>query len=290
MLIAQLTDLHIGFERDNPDELNSARLTQALKWLKAQERQPDMLLLTGDLTEHGDIASYERLRSAVAGCGFPVHLCVGNHDDRAALKQVFPETPVEDGFVQYVVDTPEVRIIVLDTLDPGHHGGAFCERRMAWLKAKLAEVPDKPILLALHHPPIETGIAWMTTHPQEPWVAMIDAAIGDRDDVTMICGHIHRSITTRWKGRTLSVAPSSAPQVAINLSAMDPEQPDDRAMIVVELPGIAFHLWTGDAFVTHHAAIGAPPVLAKFDAGLQPFVRQVHAEHAAIDARGTVAA
>ena len=279
MLIAQLTDLHVGFDRDNPDELNFARLTQALSWLHAQHRLPDMLLLTGDLTEHGDAASYRRLAEAIAGCAFPVHLCVGNHDNRAVLAETIGSVPIDDGFVQYVIDTAEVRIIILDTLEPGHHGGAFCQRRADWLRARLDEAPGKPILLALHHPPIETGIAWMTTHPKEPWVAMLDTAIGDRADVTMICGHIHRSILTRWRGRTLSVAPSTAPQVAIDLSAIDPDYPDGRAMIVAELPGVVFHLWTGEGFVSHHASAGMPPVIARFDAALQPFIRQVHAEH-----------
>jgi len=290
VLIAQLTDLHVGFEQGNPDELNFARLTQALNWLNGPGRQPDMLLLTGDLTEYGDVASYRRLRTLIADCAFPVHLCVGNHDDRDALKQVFPEVPVNDGFVQYVVDTAKARIIVLDTLDPGHHGGAFCERRAAWLSTQLDGAAGKPVLIVLHHPPIETGIPWMTTHPQEEWVTRIDAAIGNRSGVTMICGHVHRSITTSWKGRALSIAPSTAPQVALDLSPMDPEQPDGRAMIVAELPGIALHLWTGDTFVTHHATAGTPRIMAKFDGALQPFVRQVHAEHAAIDAEGVRAA
>lgn len=284
MLIAQLTDLHVGYHGDASDEPNLVRLNAAIDWLKAQGRAPDLLLLTGDLTEHGDVASYERLRDAIAGLSFPVHLCVGNHDDRAALLRVFPETGSADGFIQYVVDRPEARIIVLDTLEPGHHGGAFCDIRADWLRARLAEASDKPVLIVLHHPPIDTGIAWLTTHPLEPWVAMLDAAIGDRADITMICGHIHRSITTRWRGRGLSIAPSTAPQVALNLSAIDAEKPDGRAMIVAEAPGVALHLWTGESFVTHHAAAAQAPVIASFDAGIQPFVRQVQAEHAAISA------
>jgi 3',5'-cyclic AMP phosphodiesterase CpdA len=137
MLIAQLTDIHLGFEIDMPDELNRKRLDQAIEWLERQPVKPDMLFLTGDLTDRGDIASYERLRDAISGCSYPVYLCVGNHDDRAALRHVFPHVPAPDGFVQYVVDTPEVTFIVIDTLEDGHHGGAYCETRTAWLRARL---------------------------------------------------------------------------------------------------------------------------------------------------------
>ncbi|KQX18473.1 MULTISPECIES: phosphodiesterase [unclassified Sphingomonas] len=283
MLIAQLTDLHIGFDLDNPDELNFHRVASAIDYVKGLSVVPDRLFLTGDLTDNGDIASYERLRGLIDGCGFPVHLCTGNHDDRAAMKQVFPDLPVEDGFVQYVIDEAEVRIIVLDTLDPGHHGGAFCRRRAGWLKARLAEMPGKPVLIVLHHPPIETGIPWMTAHPTEPWVVMLDKAIGNRPDVTMISGHIHRSITTSWHGRMLAVAPSTAPQVALEMAPIDPECPDERPMIVAEQPGVALHLWTGEGFVTHHAQVGAPDVLARYDRRLQPLVQALAEEHETIE-------
>ncbi len=283
MLIAQLTDLHIGFDLENPDELNFRRVASAIDYVKSLSVTPDRLFLTGDLTDHGDLKSYFRLKGLIENCGFPVHLCVGNHDDRAMLKQVFPELPVDDGFVQYVIDEPEVRIIVLDTLDPGHHGGAFCRRRAGWLRARLLEVPNKPVLIVLHHPPIETGIPWMTALPTEPWVVMLDQAIGDRQNVLMISGHIHRSITTQWRGRMLAVAPSTAPQVALEMAPMDPETPDDRAMIVAELPGVALHLWTGESFVTHNAQVGAPDILARYDRNLQPLVQALAEEHHTVD-------
>lgn len=279
MLFAQLTDLHIGFEKNNPDELNFRRVAAAIDYVKGLALPPDRLFLTGDLTDHGDQESYERLRDLIAGCAFPVHLCTGNHDDRAAMRAVFPDLPMQDGFVQYVIDEPGVRIIVLDTLDPGHHGGAFCQRRAAWLKARLAEVPGLPVMIVLHHPPIETGIPWMTAHPTEPWVVMLDKAIGDRPNVTMISGHIHRSITTQWHGRMLAVAPSTAPQVALEMAPIDPACPDERPMIVAEHPGVALHLWNGEGFVTHHAQVGAPDVLARFDRRLQPLVQALAEEH-----------
>jgi len=289
MLIAQLTDLHIGFDFDDPDELNVRRVAAAITYVKNLTVKPDMLMLTGDLTDHGDFASYRRLRDLIADCPFPVHLVVGNHDDRVAISKIFPDLEVNDGFVQYVIDRDEVRIIVLDTLDAGHHGGAFCQRRASWLRARLAEVPGKPVMIVLHHPPIETGIPWMTANPAEAWVNALDRAIGDRPNVTMIAGHIHRSITTNWRGRILAIAPSTAPQVALELAPIDPAVPDERPMIVAEQPGVALHLWTGQSFVTHHAQVGSPDVLARYDRNLQPLVKALAEEHSTTE-RGAAAA
>jgi 3',5'-cyclic AMP phosphodiesterase CpdA len=279
MLIAQLTDLHLGFETGNPDELNARRLNIALDWLGNLAVRPDMLFLSGDLADRGEIESYERLRDKIRALAFPVYLCVGNHDDRAALRHAFPHLPNVNGFVQYVVDRPEVRFIVLDTVDDGLHGGAFCSSRATWLREQLDAVPGKPVMIVLHHPPIETGIPWMTSGPMEPWVIALDAVIGDRPGVTLICGHIHRSITTNWRGRMLAISPSTAPQVALEMAPIDAERPDGRRMIVAEAPGAALHLWTGETFVTHHVSIGDYPVLARFDDKLQPLVRSLRDEY-----------
>ena len=73
MLIAQLTDIHLGFVPDDPDELNRRRLDRAIAALLAHDPLPDLLLATGDLTDLGDPASYARLREAFAALPFPEH-------------------------------------------------------------------------------------------------------------------------------------------------------------------------------------------------------------------------
>ena len=68
MLIAQITDIHLGFEPDNPAEFNRKRLDQTLRTLVAMNPQPDLLLATGDLADTGDDdASSRRLKKARAG-------------------------------------------------------------------------------------------------------------------------------------------------------------------------------------------------------------------------------
>ncbi len=90
MIIAQITDVHIGFDQGNPDEINRLRLDRTLKELAEATLLPDLLLATGDLTDHGDIPSYEALRDAFAGLPFPVWPCMGNHDQRDNFRAIFP--------------------------------------------------------------------------------------------------------------------------------------------------------------------------------------------------------
>jgi 3',5'-cyclic AMP phosphodiesterase CpdA len=279
MLIAQVTDIHLGFEPDNPAEFNRKRLDQVIRQLCAMKPRPDMLLATGDLVDRGDGESYRRLRNAFAGCPFPVFYCLGNHDVRENFVQWFPETPTADGFVQYEHETPDLRILFLDTLEEGRHGGAFCETRANWLKARLAEKPDTKTLIIMHHPPVEVGVEWMNTHPGEPWVQRVAEAMDGHDQIVgIICGHVHRAITVGWRGKTIAICASTAPQVALDLSRIDPENPDGRPMIIADPPAFALHRWNGQELVSHFDNADEHVVLARFDAKMQDLVRSLLGE------------
>ena len=279
MLMAQITDIHLGFDPDNPTEFNRKRLDQALKTICDMTPRPDLLLATGDLVDRGDQDSYRRLESALSALPFPVHMCLGNHDLRAPFRKQFPNVPTVGGFVQYEVDTPELRLLFLDTLEEGRHGGAFCEVRAKWLADRLAENNDKPTILILHHPPIESGIDWMDTHPDEPWVARLADTVAGHDNVKgMITGHLHRNISTWWQDISLAICASTAPQVALDLDPIDPDNPDGRNMIVADAPAIALHWWNGRQLVSHFETAEDHVLLARYDEDLQPLVRALLAE------------
>ena len=279
MLIAQITDVHLGFDPDNPGELNRQRLDQVLNVLCQGPNRPDLLLATGDLADKGDPESYRQLKEALGICPFPVWPCLGNHDDRTNFLQQFPEIPTADGFAQYEVDLGPLRLIVLDTLEEGRHGGAFCDTRVRWLTERLDEQVEKPVIVVMHHPPFEAGIQWMDIHPEEPWVRRVASALAGRGQVrAVLCGHLHRPMVTQWSGTTLAVCPSTAPQLALDLRPIDPDAPDGRAMIVADPPGFAFHWWNGRDLVTHFETADDHVALAKFDARMQPLVRGLFSE------------
>jgi 3',5'-cyclic-AMP phosphodiesterase len=279
VLIAQVTDVHLGFEPNNPSEFNRKRLDQVINQLSSMSPRPDMLLATGDLVDRGDPASYRNLKNALSKCPFPVWPCVGNHDSRDNFLDCFPHLPVVDGFIQYEVDTPDLRFLMLDTLEEGRHGGAYCEVRAAWLKARLAEKTDRPTVIVMHHPPVEIGIDWMNTHPEEPWVARFAGAIESaRQIVGIVCGHVHRPISVGWRGNTVSICPSTAPQVALDLRPIDPEKPDDRPMIIADPPAFALHFWNNREFVTHFENADEHVMLAKFDTKMQGLVKSLMGE------------
>ncbi|MXP39578.1 phosphodiesterase [Erythromicrobium ramosum] len=282
MLIAQMTDIHVGFAPDErPEELNLIRFRATLARLLNGPNRPDLLVLSGDITDHGDLESFAKTAELLKDCPCPIIPLVGNHDSRAGLLSAFPQVaPAEGGFLHYVVEAPlGLRIICLDTLEDGRHGGAFCEARAEWLAARLAEAPDTPTLIFMHHPPVVAGIDWMDPAPDEPWIIRLREVLEGQHQVQAIhCGHLHRQITTQVAGIPLGVTPSVAPLVAMDLNPIDKDVPDNRELITTEPPTYALHRWDGVRLVSHYERVGDWEVLARFHAGLQPMIEGMFAE------------
>jgi len=282
VLIAQMTDIHVGFApHEGPEELNLTRFRATLARLLNGPNRPDMLVLSGDITDHGDAESFAKTAALLRDCPFQIVPLVGNHDSREGLLGAFPQVvPADGGFLHYVIDAPlGLRVICLDTLEDGRHGGAFCEARADWLAARLAEAPDAPTMIFMHHPPIVSGVDWMDPLPDEPWILRLrEVLTGQRQVQAIHCGHLHRPITTQFAGIPLGVTPSVAPLVAMDLSPIDADTPDDRELITTEPPTYALHRWDGAALVSHYERVGDWQVLARFHAGLQPMIRGMFAE------------
>jgi 3',5'-cyclic-AMP phosphodiesterase len=282
VLIAQMTDIHVGFApEEHPEELNLTRFRATLQRLIHGPNRPDMLVLSGDITDHGDAESFAKTATLLAECPFPILPMVGNHDSREGLLGAFPQVvPAEDGFLHYVIEAGMgLRVICLDTLEDGRHGGAFCDVRARWLATRLTEAPDAPTLIFMHHPPVVAGIDWMDPAPREPWMEQLREVLEGQSQVQAIhCGHLHRPITTRFAGIPLGVTPSVAPLVAMDLTPIDQNVPDNRELITTEPPTYALHRWDGQSLVSHYERVGDWEVLARFHAGLQPMIEGMFAE------------
>ncbi len=266
MIIAQISDLHIGFAGKGKVCKNSERLKQVVDALNTLQRQPDLVIATGDLVEHGQDWAYQDLKNELRQIKSPVYFAFGNHDDREAFLKIFPHFPLVDGFLQYTVEDHAVRIIVLDTLKEGRHGGSFCQTRTDWLDAKLAEQPERPTVIAMHHPPIRTGIGWLTAKPGDKWVERLRDVISRYDNVEHImAGHTHRSIFKSFAGATISVTQAIAPQTKLELADIDPHIPDGRGLLVESRPGFCLHYWNGDDITTHSAQAPCGKTLLHYD-------------------------
>ncbi|WP_366555630.1 phosphodiesterase [Aquibaculum sediminis] len=252
MLIAQLSDPHVmapgkrAFDRID----TAAMLAQAVARLMRFEPQPDAVLLTGDLADGGAPAPYRELRRILAPLPMPVYLLPGNHDDRQELRAAFPEADYlkqDPDFLHFAVDLGPCRLLALDSLLPGSINGELCDRRLAWTEARLQEEADKPVIMAIHHPPFTTGLAKMDAYGLKRGGAELAAIVARHPRVErLLCGHLHRPIQVRWAGTLAMTAPSTAHQMSLDL------RPDAPLTMHLEPPGFLLHQWiAGQGLVSH---------------------------------------
>ena len=204
MLIAQISDLHVA-EADNYMRKfvdANAKLAAAVDYLNAMQLRPDVVLATGDLTDHGRPEQYELLAAILAELDIPLLLIPGNHDEREPFLEAFAATHPylpRQGPIQYVIDDYDVRLIAVDTTRVDHHDGAA--RRRAPRSGSIARSRNDRTTrrscscTTRRSPPASGG-----------WTASVSAARASSSPscaATRMCelvlaGHLHRPITTNW--------------------------------------------------------------------------------------------
>jgi len=255
MIIAQISDMHVSSAGAAADAAygGGARLAQAIRHLNGLTPRPEMVLATGDLVAIGKSEEYTRLRTLLSDLELPVYLMPGNHDDRDLLRDTFPDHPYlpSTGFLNYEIDAGPFRILMLDSVVPGHSHGELCAERLDWLAGRLRQAPDRPTLVCLHHPPFSTGIAKMdeTILRGADGFGRIVAANPQIERV--LCGHLHRPIMRRYHGTVASTCPSTTFQITLDLEDVP------RLGVIKEAPACYLHLWhPEEGLVTHTSVIG----------------------------------
>lgn len=249
-LLVQLSDPHIGGEWA-PGADSVAGLEATVAAVRALPQPPDAVVVTGDLADHAADAEYEVVREMLASIGAPFHVLPGNHDDRRALHRHFG-VPGGDGEpVQYAVDLGPLRLLVLDSTRPGEDSGALDGGRLEWLDAELAAAPDVPTLLALHHPPLVTGLpAWDDMAPAHR--SALGELVARHAQVRRIaCGHLHGVMTGELGGAPVVVAPSTYVQAL-------PDFDSGKIELAVAPAGFAVHAVLDGEIVSHVESVRLP--------------------------------
>lgn len=157
-LIAILNDTHIGAQQA-ADAAIPANLRSTIEWLLALPKRPAAVIINGDLAlkdgRRGDYERFAKLIAPLQAAGLPLHLTMGNHDDRAVFYDVMKESSsaVESKFVS-MVELPGVNLFLLDSLKATMvTQGLLGPAQLDWLVKLLNTHADKPALLFAHHNP-----------------------------------------------------------------------------------------------------------------------------------------
>ncbi len=249
-VLAQLSDPHVGVGRGDRD---SARgLQAAVRAVLELPSRPDAVLVSGDLVTDPGWREYERVRELLEPLPMPVFVLAGNHDDRDALREYFALAEGSTGAAgapfQYAGRCGDLRLVVCDTTIPGREDGRFDVERRHWLAVQLANEPETPTIVALHHPPVLTSIPSFDRIglPEADRVALGDLLATNPQVVRVVAGHVHRALFGTLAGCGVVVCPSTYLQARLEIGIGDEE-----VTLVAEPPAFAVHATVATGLVSH---------------------------------------
>lgn len=209
VLLVQLSDLHVGASENGVDPV--PHLEAVVEAVRALPNRADAVLLSGDLTDDGAEDNYRVARELLERLEVPLHVLPGNHDDRERLRAAFDLPGAGDEPIRYSVNVGELRLVAYDSVVPGQDPGRYDPEQLRWLDAELGAEPERPTLLALHHPPLATGIEEWDGINLEPGQRPLLAEVVARHPQlrAIVGGHLHRVAASALAGVPVLAAPST---------------------------------------------------------------------------------
>lgn len=204
--LVQVSDCHVSADPGAEYRgLNAARsLERLLPAIRAF--QPDLLLLTGDVSEDGSPASYGRVSALLCSVGAPVLALPGNHDDPAMMQRYFPDGPWQGPLFR---SARGWQLVLLDSTGRGEIGGVFTDSHLRGLEQGLARCASDHLLVALHHQPVEVGSPWIDKYALRDPGPFLDLLSKDARVRCVAWGHVHQDYSGELGGMKLLGSPST---------------------------------------------------------------------------------
>ncbi|MEM9604898.1 MAG: phosphodiesterase [Pseudomonadota bacterium] len=217
------------------------RMVKRIQRAHTQWGTLDAILVTGDISDDGSPESYAQFRELMSPLGVPVYVIPGNHDAREPMRDAF----VVDGYLpttghlNWRCHIGELTVVGLDTLVEGQGFGRLSEESLAYLESQLRAARKRPTLIALHHPPFRTGIAFMDAICLRNRAAFRDVMAHAQGDVRILCGHVHSLFVSDVGGHLAFSAPSTCSNFELDTRPEAPVGYFDRD------DGGVLHRWDG---------------------------------------------
>ena len=152
--VVQITDIHLlaetGATLYGVD--TAIALQKVIDAIVELSPLPDLMIATGDLAEDGSKATYNRLRDLLSGVNMPVYVLAGNHDDINAMHDSLVNQNIK------FIDMARVDkwiFMFVNSQVVGESYGYISPDEMSRLKSNLELAGDTPVVVALHHTPMQ---------------------------------------------------------------------------------------------------------------------------------------
>lgn len=211
MKIIQFSDLHLFA---NPARrllnVNTRQSFQAVVRLAMkQDWPPDMVLLTGDLSQDGSPASYRNLVRVLERWDVPVYCLPGNHDNVAIMKRHLRGRNIYQ--VRQLLHG-RWNLLFLDSTIKGSNDGNLRASEMTFLKKNLKNYSKHHVFISFHHSPFKLRSEWLDTMKIKNGEKFLGLVEKNKAVSAVVFGHVHQAIVQYKKGVLYTGAPSTCVQ------------------------------------------------------------------------------
>lgn len=210
--LLHLTDTHLFADPATrlygrrTDDTFRAVVQQAIARAPAR---PDAILVTGDIGDDGSDAAYDRFAAVLQATGIPAWCLSGNHDDPARMARRFASGTLRHGGVAAL---RRWRLLLLESHVPGEPHGELGAAGLAALERDLAACAGHPLLVAIHHPPLPLGSAWIDAMGLRDGAALLERLQRSPDVRALLSGHVHQASDRMFGSLRLLSSPSTCAQ------------------------------------------------------------------------------
>jgi len=247
-ILVQLSDPHLGAVWADSDPV--AGLSATVEAVRGMQPRADAVLVSGDLADNATEAEYEQVHELLDRLDTPLYVLPGNHDDRKTLRQRFGLPGADSDPVRYAADLGPLRLVLIDTTRPGEDAGGLDKEQLDWLESELAVAPSTPTVLAMHHPPLVTGVpAWdEICLPAGDRHALNDVLERHSEVQRIVAGHLHCAITGELAGRPVLTAPSTYVQAQLEFGSRE-------IKLTAGPPGFTVHAFIAGRLISHNQSV-----------------------------------
>jgi 3',5'-cyclic AMP phosphodiesterase CpdA len=182
--LVQISDTHIS----EHGQFAESVFDKAINEINKLQPSPDMVVHTGDLTDHGVFADYQFAKKKLEGVDARLFVAPGNHDERNYGQSLFKEIV---GPLDHKVSTGKVALFLLNSPEPDRDEGRLGRRRQSFLEQEITGLSREVIkVVVFHHHLVPVPFAGREMNVLEDAGDVLDIVLKHKVDLVLM-GHRH---------------------------------------------------------------------------------------------------
>ena len=215
--IVQISDTHLFGDKNR--KINGANsylnLKNVLNHISVLSEKPDLIVVSGDLSQDCTFESYQHLANLLNKIGIKYYFFPGNHDDVDVINKVVDQSWIRNE-VDYTFNFNGWHFYVIDTSIYPEDGGKLTKEQLQKLGNDLKKHENTPSVIFMHHHPVEINSPWMDQMILKESKEFNEVVKQNKNVKAVLFGHIHQVFEKTIDGVFYGSAPSTSFQVVPN--------------------------------------------------------------------------